>query len=313
MRAIIVIVIAERNQMGILKKLLIMRFWWGRMLVLFGAGTAASSAIALQIALAPLDTAPDDPVAYMLAHPWPGLAVGMIAEALIGYWLYRRLVRKYEKREPKELTPSLSSLGEFAFGALIGCGFISAVMGVLWLSGHYHPTGMHWTPGILLGLTLGLGAAFLEEPVFRGFLLRVVDSKWGAPIAITTTALVFGLIHVLNSLATGDVSIVGPIAIIVEALPFIAAYYATRRLWLAIGIHFAWNATLYGIFGMAASGIANIGGLIEGSLNGSALMTGGSFGPEGSIVTVIGAAALSAALFFVAMRNKNIKRKSQES
>lgn len=273
-----------------------------RALALFGAGTATSSVIALEISMLPLAKQPADPVGYMLAHPWPGLAVGMIAEALIGFFLYRRFVRKFEHRQPAELSISRSAMKEFLLGIGIGVGFIAIVMGILYLCDIYHPTGIGWNVGLILGLTLGIGAAFLEEPAFRGLLLRFLDKKWGVITAIIVSALVFGLIHVINTLGTGEFSIVGPLAVVVEALPFIAAYYLTRRLWLAIGIHLAWNTTLYGIFGMPTSGIASLGGIVKGSLHGSDIMTGGSFGPEGSIVTIVIALLFSAVLFIVARR-----------
>ena len=38
-----------------------------------------------------------------------------------------------------------------------------------------------------------------------------------------------------------------------------AAYMLTRRLWLCIGIHFAWNFTQGGIFSAAVSGGATKG------------------------------------------------------
>lgn len=285
-----------------MKRLNLLRFPLVRALALFGAGTAASTALAIQIAVLPLKVSPADPVGYMLAHPWPGLAIGMVAEALIGFFLYRRFVRKHEHREPTELAISGSAMKEFAAGLAVGAGFITAVMGILWLLGVYYPTGFSWNIGLLLGLTLGLGGAFLEEPTFRGLLQRFIDKKWGAAPAIIVTAIVFGLIHVINTIGTGEASLAGPMAVIIEALPFIAAYYLTRRLWLAIGIHLAWNTTLYGIFGMPTSGVASLGGVIGGSLKGAKALTGGSFGPEGSVVMIFMAALLSLVLFILARR-----------
>lgn len=75
-----------------IKRWSILRFWWGAVLILFSAGSALSSAVAIQIAVAPLTSAPPDPAGYMLAHPWPGLDFGMLIQALIGYFLYRRFV-----------------------------------------------------------------------------------------------------------------------------------------------------------------------------------------------------------------------------
>jgi hypothetical protein len=176
-------------------------------------------------------------------------------------------------------------------------------MAVLWALGAYHPTGFQWTNGFFLGAALGLGGAFLEEPVFRGFLLRALDARWGAVIAVIIVSVVFGGIHVVNTLATDTVSLFGAVAIMVESgLFFSAAYYATRRLWLAIGIHFAWNTTLFGIFGMATSGIASMGGLIKGTVSGPDIITGGTFGPEASIVTIVIGAILGSLILLYAIK-----------
>ena len=56
-----------------------------------------------------------------------------------------------------------------------------------------------------------------------------------------------------------------------------AAYVLTRRLWLAVGIHFAWNFTQGGIFGGRVSGIT-MDGLLESQLSGPTLFSGGSSG-----------------------------------
>ena len=76
-----------------------------------------------------------------------------------------------------------------------------------------------------------------------------------------------------------------------------AAYAATERLWVPIGLHIAWNFTEGSVFGMSVSGLNKVTGLIQGSLQGSRLLTGGAFGPEASIVAV--AVCLLGALYFL--------------
>src|SRR5581483_7760086 len=64
-----------------------------------------------------------------------------------------------------------------------------------------------------------------------------------------------------------------------------AAYLLTRSLWLPIGLHFGWNFTEGGIFGAAVSG-NGAKGLINTSLSGPQLLSGGAFGPEASVAAV---------------------------
>ena len=81
---------------------------------------------------------------------------------------------------------------------------------------------------------------------------------------------------------------------------------ATRRLWLPIGIHFAVNFVQSGIFGIAVSGNKAQDGLLKSNLNGPALLTGGSFGIEGSILTIAVGIALSIYFLWLARKQGNV-------
>ena len=76
-----------------------------------------------------------------------------------------------------------------------------------------------------------------------------------------------------------------------------AAYAATGQLWLPIGLHLGWNFAEGPIFGTAVSGTDMGPSLIVGDLDGPAILTGGEFGPEASIVGV--AVVLAAATFLL--------------
>ncbi len=76
-----------------------------------------------------------------------------------------------------------------------------------------------------------------------------------------------------------------------------AAYAATGRLWLPIGLHLGWNFAEGPIFGTAVSGTDIGPSLIVGDLEGPVILTGGEFGPEASIVGV--AVVLAAARYLL--------------
>jgi hypothetical protein len=79
---------------------------------------------------------------------------------------------------------------------------------------------------------------------------------------------------------------------------FTAAYMLTRRLWLCIGIHAAWNYTLGSIFSIAVSGNQSSAGLINGTLTGPDWLTGGAYGLEASVGTLLVLIVLSAAFLW---------------
>jgi uncharacterized protein len=66
-----------------------------------------------------------------------------------------------------------------------------------------------------------------------------------------------------------------------------AAFMLTLRLWLAMGFHLSWNYTQSGMFSGAVSGTAAQWGLINPTIKGPKLLTGGSFGLETSLIAFL--------------------------
>jgi hypothetical protein len=62
----------------------------------------------------------------------------------------------------------------------------------------------------------------------------------------------------------------------------------TGNLWFAIGLHAAWDWAGSFFYGVSASGISFTGHLLNPSFRGSKWMTGGTVGPEASLITLLG-------------------------
>ncbi len=146
--------------------------------------------------------------------------------------------------------------------------------------------------------------AVFEETLFRGYLFQTLEGRWGSGAALTATSLLFGLAHLANP-APGETSLqrlAGPLFICLEAgLPLGAAYLLTRRWWLPIGIHWAWDYFEGPIYGCPDSGTHDPHTLLHAHFSGPSLLTGGVFGPEAGIVlltvgTVAGALLVRAAV-----------------
>ena len=151
-----------------------------------------------------------------------------------------------------------------------------------------------------------LMAGVTEELLIRAVAFRILEGWLGSWLALSISAAFFGLLHLPNPQAT----IVSSAAIALEAgVMLAAAYMVTRRVWLAIGIHVAWNFAQSGIFGVAASGVKSTG-YLEGDLHGPPLLSGGAFGPEASIVAVVVCLAVGLYLLRVAHRKGHILRPS---
>lgn len=229
------------------------------------------------------------------------LILGTVATIVAVHAAYLAYVRYLEGRAVSEF-PVTGAGRELALGAIIGAAIFSVSIAVLFAGGWYRAVGTNpWTTA-LAPLFAAAGAAYVEELIVRGILFRNLEEMLGSWLALAVTALLFGFAHLANPNAT----LIGALAIALEAGILLgAAYMATRRLWLAIGIHLAWNFVQGGIFGVAVSGVAS-GGILHGELRGPTLLTGGDFGVEGSLVAVMVCLAAALPLLALARRRGNV-------
>ena len=137
---------------------------------------------------------------------------------------------------------------------------------------------------LILAFFMFLMVAVGEEIIFRGVLFRWIDEKWGFAVALIVSSLLFGLMHIFQPGATMWSSI----AIAVEAgLLLGAAYKYSGTIWLPIGIHWGWTFFQGNIFGFAVSGGDAGSSLIQSSVQGPVILTGGAFGAEASVIAMV--------------------------
>ncbi|MBR3485130.1 MAG: CPBP family intramembrane metalloprotease [Bacteroidales bacterium] len=199
--------------------------------------------------------------------------------------LYAVFVQWFEKHPARDI-PRSKLVGDTAKGLAVGAGFMAAVVLVMMAFGLYRITGagtdrpLAIISAFFLFLYVGVG----EEILFRGVLFRWIDEKWGFVAALAVSALLFGAMHYGQPGATWWSSL----AIAIEAgLLLGAAYKYSGTLWLPIGIHWAWNFVQGNVFGFQVSGGDAGKSLLQATVNGPDCLTGGAFGAEASIITVI--------------------------
>ena len=225
------------------------------------------------------------------------IVVGALVACLLGWAVYRLYVRLIERRPGVEFGRQ-GAVRELGSGLALGAALFSAVIGVLGALGLYRATGWRGPQVLIAPLAISVGAAVIEELLFRGAIFRIVEATLGTWIALAISALLFGAAHLGNE----NASWLAAAAIALEAGVMLgAAYVLTRRLWLPIGIHAAWNFTQGGIFSVAVSGGKTIG-LLEATLTGPEWLTGGAFGAEASAVAMVLCTALGVWLLVLAAR-----------
>ncbi len=212
--------------------------------------------------------------------------------------LYIGYVRLIERRRVDELRGP-GAVTELARGLILGGSLFAATLAVIWLLGGC--TVERGDGSGMIGLLAGaVVAAIVEETLMRAILFRIVESSLGTWAALVLSAALFGVGHAFNPGAT----VASTLAIALEAgVLLAAALVLTRRMWLAFGLHAAWNFTEGGVFGAVVSGFSHAHGVLRSSFHGSPLVTGGAFGPEGSIVAVVICLAAGCVLLILAHRH----------
>jgi CAAX protease family protein len=216
---------------------------------------------------------------------------------------YRGYVRLVERRPADELSLR-GALAEFGRGAALGLGLMATVIGYLWAMGDYSVAGFNdWTaPANVLAFSLMSG--YTEEILARGILFRITEDALGTWLALAVSAAVFGFAHLSNP----DATVAASAMIGLEAGVLLGiCYVLTRRLWLAIGVHAAWNFSEGGLFGVPVSGY-RLEGLFRGELSGTPALTGGAFGPEASVLALAACGVAAIVLAVVAARRGHLKR-----
>lgn len=203
---------------------------------------------------------------------------------VVAILLYKIIMKYVAGRSTPELSKQRAGI-EAVWGVLTGAAFVTVSTFIIVAMGGY---SFHWASAsdpiavLMTSIEMALSAAIVEELVFRGLMLQAIQKLWGSWIALAVTSLTFGAFHLANPGAT----LWSALAITLEAGVLLGAAFLWRRnLWFAMGLHFAWNA-LEALVGIPVSGLpAN--GLYTVQVHGAPLLTGGDFGLEGSIVTVI--------------------------
>ncbi len=222
------------------------------------------------------------PTAAIHTHPAEMIVTvaGSVAAMLFGYWLY---VRWLERRAVSELAIQWKSA---VFGLASGFGLIALPMLALYATGHYE---IERIPGLqveAIAIVLVVASTvLLEELVFRGLLLGVLDRAYGPWVALGGQAAVFAVGHVFNDNWSGAIPLVSTFLI---GLLWGGFYLLVRNVWAITLHHAAWNLTIFAA-GLPLTGVTQWRPFapLQSTLNGPELLTGGLSGPEVSVLTLV--------------------------
>jgi len=193
--------------------------------------------------------------------------------------IYAVAVHFVERRPVSELTLRFAPL-ELPVGFLIGFALISLVLLLLWALSLYDVGPGHWRNWFYYFVFTSYISAVLEELAFRGILLRLTARLFGPLTGLIVSAVLFGAAHASHA------SPVAVAQIVVAGLVLGLLYVESGRLWLSIGAHLGYDFTEWSLMGV---GDKNGALVISPAPHASAVLTGGDFGPDGSIfMTLVG-------------------------
>lgn len=215
---------------------------------------------------------------------WPLRSAALIAAFLLLSWL---LLATLDRR-------SFRTLGlwfyrgwgrEFASGAALGAALMGSVVLALAAAGAvtYHAFVPEQLTGVLTWMLILLLAAAWEEIAFRGYGMQRLIEAVGEPGGVLAFSGLFALVHMENP----GVSALSSVNTFLAGLLLSLAYLKTRALWLPIALHWSWNFLQGQIFSLPISGFQFAPRLLRSEVSGPLWLTGGSYGPEGSIVLTV--------------------------
>jgi membrane protease YdiL (CAAX protease family) len=181
-----------------------------------------------------------------------------------------------------------------AFGKLFWVGAVWGLMAItVLLAGMRVAHVVSFGPFALHGMRILKFAVFwgvyfvlvgmFEEFLLRGYLLFTTAQSTGFWPAAAMLSCLFGAIHLRNA-GEGPVGALGAAAI---GFFFCLTLRRTGNLWFAVGFHAAWDWGETYLYAVPNSGTNAPGHLLSSSFSGKTWLTGGTVGPEGSVLCFV--------------------------
>jgi uncharacterized protein len=264
-------------------------------LLLLGAGLQAAQICCVALVTHRLDTT----IGGLFSKPASVLLPLLLPAVAIAFAIYWAEVAFLERRPLHEL-PLASATSTLLFG--LGSGFLlfAFVFGALAVHGTVRYDSFAGFDGVPAAALLFTTGVVFEELIFRGTILRLAEASLGTAPALLLSALLFSASHLENE----GVTAIGVIALFAGGLTLGLCYCLSRNLWLPIGAHLGWNFTMGALVGAAVSG-HETRGAFRFAVLGPDWVSGGRFGPESSVYSMLLFVLLAIALGWLVVRRNN--------
>ena len=205
---------------------------------------------------------------------------------LVGYLSAAVLVLRWRNLPLSLLGMSLRGRGKDLLAGLGVAVLLYAVgFGTSLLMGTVEIASVQWVPRDLLGtLLFFLLVAVTEEVMLRGFVLgRMLSAGMNCFVALFLSSVLFSAMHLFNP----NFALLPFVNILLAGCLLGASFLYTRNLCFPVVLHWFWNWLQGPVLGYEVSGMDSGETLLTLRLTGSDLLTGGSFGFEGSLLCTV--------------------------
>lgn len=205
---------------------------------------------------------------------------------LVGYLSAAVLVLRWRNLPLSLLGMSLRGRGKDLLAGFGVAVLLYAVgFGTSLLMGTVEIASVEWVPRDLLGtLLFFLLVAVTEEVMLRGFVLgRMLSAGMNRFVALFLSSALFSAMHLFNP----NFALLPFVNILLAGCLLGASFLYTRNLCFPVVLHWFWNWLQGPVLGYEVSGMDSGETLLTLRLTGSDLLTGGSFGFEGSLLCTV--------------------------
>ncbi len=201
--------------------------------------------------------------------------------------------------------------GSVLAGCLTGLTPIAIAAGILAVTGGMRFGGFGFSIMAIVMIPTLVAMAFMEEIVFRSYLLQNLLDIQRPVFGVVFTSLVFWIVHALNPHVWSSAII--PLNMFGAGVILALAYLVARNIWFPTALHFGWNAAQGPLLGLPVSGMKMDGFIrLHAAETTPAWLTGGDFGLEASLV-VTGLEVAMIGVFLVLLRRPTSRNREEST
>ena len=239
-----------------------------------------------QLAIAPLIKGVSGETA-----PWIREVFGLFVVFGLGIVLIFLWVRFFEGRKIYTLGfTGNGALKYYLSGFGLGMLMVTIAVGIIALFGNIefiqdspNTTGTDSLWIVLLFLVGFLVQGASEEILSRGWMMQVIGARYKPWLGVLISSMLFAVLHLGNQ----GVTVLSVANLVLFALFMAMLVMKDSNLWSVCGWHSAWNWMLGNVYGLSVSGTGEKVTIIDLNTYGNEIISGGGFGPEGSVITSI--------------------------